>query len=121
MLKVPKPASIFYLNLSITTGTQKGTKFDGTVYSNENKAVMTTSGQLTITNDAFKLDSKLFDVTSKKEVVALKTDILPNRGHGFKADIDLTTPDKTRSFKIHCKFSLFQKMECSFLCLFSPW
>jgi hypothetical protein len=68
---------------------------------------MTTSGTLTINNDGFKLDSKLFDISTKKEVVALKTAIIPNLGQGLKADIDLTTPDKTRSFKIHCKLSSF--------------
>ncbi len=85
-------------------GTQMGNKFEGKIYSNENKEVMTTSGTLTINNDGFKLDSKLVDSSSKKEVVALKTNIIPNRGQGLTADIDLTTPDKSRSFKIHCKF-----------------
>ncbi len=89
-------------------GTQTGNKFEGKVYSNDNKEVMTTSGTLTINNDGFKLDSKLFDSASKKEVLALKTDILPNRGQGFVADIGLTTPDKSRSFKIHCKFFDFR-------------
>lgn len=84
-------------------GTQNGNKFDGKVYSSENKEVMTTSGTLTINNDGFKLDSKLTDIASKKEVLVLKTDILPNRGKGLMVDIDLTTPDKSRSFKIHCK------------------
>lgn len=84
-------------------GTQNGNKFDGKVYSSENKEVMTTSGTLTINNDGFKLDSKLTDSASKKEVLVLKTDILPNRGKGLMVDIDLTTPDKSRSFKIHCK------------------
>lgn len=70
---------------------------------------MTTSGTLTINNDGFKLDSKVFDVSSKKEVLSLKTDVLPNRGQGLVTNIDLTTPDKARSFKVHCKyyFSLF--------------
>jgi flagellar basal body rod protein FlgG len=88
-------------------GTQTGNKFDGKIYSNDNKEVMTTSGTLTVNNDGFKLDSKLFDSTSRKEVLALKTDILPNRGQGLMADIDLATPDKSRSFKIHCKFFVF--------------
>jgi hypothetical protein len=66
---------------------------------------MTTSGTLTINNEGFKLDSKLVDIASKKEILALKTDMLPNRGQGLTADIGLTTPDKTRSFKVHCKFS----------------
>ena len=82
-------------------GTQTGNKFDGKIYSNENKEVMTTSGTLTITNDAFQLDSKLVDSTSKKEVLQLKTNILANRGKGLVADIDLTTPDNSRSFRIH--------------------
>ncbi len=85
-------------------GTQTGNKFDGKIYSNDNKEVMTTSGTLIINNDGFKLDSKLVDSASKKEVLALKTDILPNRGQGLVADIGLTTPDKSRSFKIHCKY-----------------
>ncbi|CAF4621446.1 unnamed protein product, partial [Rotaria magnacalcarata] len=38
---------------------------------------MTTSGTLVINNDGFKLESKLFDIASKKEVVTLTTDILP--------------------------------------------
>jgi len=86
-------------------GIQTGNKFEGTVFSNENKEVMTTSGTLIINNDGFKLDSKLVDSSSKKEVLSLTTDILPNRGQGLTADIGLTTPDKTRSFKVHCKFS----------------
>lgn len=84
-------------------GTQTGNKFDGKIYSSDNKEVMTTTGTLTINNDGFKLDTKLTDIASKKEVVTLKTDILPNRGKGLVVDIDLTTPDKSRSFKIHCK------------------
>ena len=103
-------------------GTQTGNKFDGKIYSNENKEVMTTSGTLTINNDGFKLDSKLVDSTSKREVLALKTDIVPNRGQGLVADIDLTTPDKTRSFKVHCKFSssLFFLKSVIF-CSISSW
>ncbi len=85
-------------------GTQTGNKFTGTIYSNDNKEVMTTTGTLIINNDGFKLDSKLVDSLTKKEVVALSTDILPNRGQGLTADIGLTTPDKAKSFKIHCKF-----------------
>lgn len=100
--------------LLLILGTLSGSKFDGTIYSSDNKEVMTTSGTLVATNDAFKLDSKVFDISSKKEVLALKTDISPNRGQGLKLDIDLTTPDKAKSFKIHCKclhfsFSLFSK------------
>jgi len=85
-------------------GTQTGNKFTGTIYSNDNKEVMTTTGTLIINNDGFKLDSKLVDSLTKKEVVALSTDILPNRGQGLTADIGLITPDKAKSFKIHCKF-----------------
>lgn len=88
-------------------GTQAGNRFTGSVYSNENKEVMTTSGTLSISNDGFKLDTKLVDSTSKKEVLTLTTDILPNRGQGLTADIGLTTPDKAKSFKIHCKFDPF--------------
>ncbi|CAF4960338.1 unnamed protein product, partial [Rotaria socialis] len=48
----------------------------GTVYSSDNNEVMTTSGTLAITNDGFKLKSKLFDIVNKKEVLTLTTDIL---------------------------------------------
>ncbi|UJR31139.1 hypothetical protein I4U23_018646 [Adineta vaga] len=89
-------------------GTQNGNKFDGTVISSDNKEVMTTSGTLTINNDGFKLDSKLVDISSKKEVLSLKTDIIPNRGQGLTADINLTTPDKTRSFKVHFRGDIYQ-------------
>jgi hypothetical protein len=88
-------------------GAQTGNRFSGTVYSNDNKEVMTTSGTLIINNDGFKLDSKLVDSSSKKEVLSLTTDILPNRGQGLTADIGLTTPDKAKSFKIHCKSTCF--------------
>ena len=89
-------------------GTQNGNRFDGTVYSNENKEVMTTSGTLMINNDGFKLDSKLFDISTKKEVVSLKTDILPNRGQGLSTNIDLTTPDRSKSFKLHFRGDLYK-------------
>jgi hypothetical protein len=88
-------------------GKQTGDKFTGTVYSSDNKEVMTTSGTLRVSRDGFKLDSKLFDISSKKEVVTLTTDILPNRGQGLSADIGLTSGDKSKSFKIHCKFLVF--------------
>lgn len=68
---------------------------------------MTTSGTLVVNNDGFKLDSKLVDVSSKKEVLALTTDILPNRGQGLSVNIGLTTPDKAKSFKINCKLYSF--------------
>ncbi|CAF4584189.1 unnamed protein product, partial [Rotaria socialis] len=58
------------------TRTQTGETFIGTVYSSDNNEVMTTSGTLAITNDGFKLKSKLFDIVNKKEVVTLTTDIL---------------------------------------------
>jgi len=86
-------------------GTQTGNRFTGAVYSSDNKEVMTTSGTLTVNNDGFKLDTKLVDSSSKKEVLTLTTDILPNRGQGLTADIALSTPDKSKSFKINCKFS----------------
>ncbi|CAF1431772.1 unnamed protein product, partial [Adineta ricciae] len=89
-------------------GTQNGNKFDGTVVSSDGKEVMTTSGTLTINNDGFKLDSKLVDISSKKEVLSLKTDIIPNRGQGLTADISLTTPDKARSFKVHFHGDIYQ-------------
>jgi hypothetical protein len=85
-------------------GTQTGNKFTGSVYSSDNKEVMTTSGTLSITNDGFKLDSKLVDISSKKEVLTLTADILPNRGQGLSCNIGLTTPNNAKSFKIHCKF-----------------
>lgn len=90
-----------YATLSL--GIQTGNKFEGKVFSGDNKEVMTTSGTLTVNNDGFKLDSTLVDIASKKEVLTLKTDIVPNRGRGLTADIALATPDKTRSFKIHCE------------------
>ncbi|CAF1498906.1 unnamed protein product [Rotaria sp. Silwood1] len=89
-------------------GTQTGNKFEGSVYSNDNKEVMTTSGTLTINNDGFKLDSKLVDISSKKEVLSLKTDVLPNRGQGLTTNIELTTPDKSKSFKIHFRGDLYK-------------
>ena len=95
------------------SGTQTGNKFDGKVFSSDNKEVMTTSGTLVINNDGFKLDSTLTDSASKKEVLTLTTDILPNRGQGLTADIALTTPDKKRSFKIHCKHP-FESTEDTF-------
>jgi hypothetical protein len=98
--------NFLFLILSLT-GTQTGDKFTGTVYSSDNKEVMTTSGTLRVSRDGFKLDSKLFDISSKKEVVTLTTDILPNRGQGLSADIGLTSGDKSKSFKIHCKFLVF--------------
>ena len=88
-------------------GTQTDNKFNGKIFSSDNKEVMTTSGTLVINNDGFKLESKLVDSSSKKEVLTLTTDILPNRGQGLTANIGLTTPDKAKSFKIHCKISCF--------------
>jgi hypothetical protein len=85
-------------------GTQNGNRFTGTVFSSDNKEVMTTSGTLIVNNDGFKLDTKLVDSATKKEVVTLTTDISPNRGQGLTADIGLSTPDKSKSFKINCKF-----------------
>ncbi len=85
-------------------GTQNGNRFTGTVFSSDNKEVMTTSGTLIVNNDGFKLDTKLVDSGTKKEVVTLTTDISPNRGQGLTADIGLSTPDKSKSFKINCKF-----------------
>ncbi|CAF4982614.1 unnamed protein product, partial [Rotaria socialis] len=85
-------------------GTQSGSKFDGKIYTSDSKEVMTTSGTLVANSDGFKLDSKVYDISSKKEVLALKTEIKPNQGQGLTLDIDLTTPDKAKSFKIHCKF-----------------
>ncbi|CAF3221829.1 unnamed protein product [Rotaria sp. Silwood2] len=92
----------------IVKGTQTGNKFEGTVYSNNNKEVMTTSGTLTINNDGFKLDSKLVDISSKKEVLTLKADVLPNRGQGLTTNIDLVTSDKSKSFKIHFRGDLYK-------------
>ena len=88
-------------------GTQNGNRFTGTVYSKDNKEVMTTSGTLTISNDGFKLDTKLVDSASKKEAATLTADIGANVGKGLTADIGLTTPDKSKSFKINCKFSFY--------------
>lgn len=85
-------------------GTQTGNAFTGTIYSNDNKEVLTTSGTLIIDSTGFKLNNKLVDISTKKEVLTLSTDILPNRGQGLIADIGLTTPNKAKSFQIHCKF-----------------
>ena len=85
-------------------GTQNGNRFTGSVYSSDNKEVMTTSGTLNVNADGFKLDAKLVDSASKREMATLTTDITPNRGQGLTADIGLTTPDKSKSFKIDCKF-----------------
>ncbi|CAF3324617.1 unnamed protein product [Rotaria socialis] len=74
--------------------TQTSETFSGTVYSSDNNEVMTTSGALAINNDGFKLESKPFDIASKKEVVTLTTDILPNRGQGLTANFGLTISDK---------------------------
>lgn len=68
---------------------------------------MSTSGTLTVNNDGFKLDSTLVDSSSKKEVVTLTSSILPNRGQGLQASFALITPDKSKSFKAHCKFLNF--------------
>ncbi|CAF5205318.1 unnamed protein product, partial [Rotaria magnacalcarata] len=89
-------------------GTQTGETFSGTVYSSDNNEVMTTSGTLVINNDGFKLESKLFDIASKKEVVTLTTDILPNRGQGLTANFGLTTPDKAKSFKVQFRGDLYK-------------
>ncbi|CAM4792685.1 unnamed protein product [Rotaria magnacalcarata] len=69
---------------------------------------MTTSGTLVINNDGFKLESKLFDIASKKEVVTLTTDILPNCGQGLTANFGLTTPDKAKSFKVQFRGDLYK-------------
>lgn len=66
-----------------------------------------------IDSDGFKLDSKLFDISTKKEILTLATDILPNRGQGLSADFNLTTADNTKSFKLHCKF-------CYITCVYIP-
>jgi hypothetical protein len=76
---------------------------------------MTTSGTLAINNDGFKFESKLFDITSKKEVVTLTTDILPNRGQGLKVNFGLTTPDKAKSFKVQCTLLVFKKNHIFYL------
>jgi hypothetical protein len=64
---------------------------------------MTTSGSLNVGSDGFKLDTTLFDITTKRGVVTLTADILPNRGQGLIADIGLSSSDRSKSFKIHCK------------------
>ncbi|CAF1034217.1 unnamed protein product [Rotaria magnacalcarata] len=89
-------------------GTQSGNKFDGKIYTSDSKEVMTTSGTLVANSDGFKLDSKVYDISSKKEVLALKTEIKPNQGQGLTLDIDLTTPDKAKSFKIHFHGDLYK-------------
>ncbi|CAF3434120.1 unnamed protein product [Rotaria socialis] len=90
-------------------GTQTGETFSGTVYSSDNNnEVMTTSGTLAINNDGFKLESKLFDIASKKEVVTLTTDNLPNLGQGLTANFGLTTSDKAKSFKIQFRGNLYK-------------
>ncbi|CAF4597471.1 unnamed protein product, partial [Rotaria socialis] len=85
---------IFFHILLYIIGTQTSETFSGTVYSSDNNEVMTTSGALAINNDGFKLESKPFDIASKKEVVTLTTDILPNRGQGLTANFGLTISDK---------------------------
>jgi len=89
-------------------GTQAGDKFTGTVYSNENKAVMTAAGTLIVNSNQFKLDTTLTDSASKKDVALLSADILPNRGKGLSADIELSTPDKSKSFKINFVGDLYK-------------
>ncbi|CAF1233028.1 unnamed protein product [Adineta steineri] len=89
-------------------GTHAGNRFTGKVYSSDNKEVMTTSGTLVINNDGFKLDSNLVDLASRKEILKLTTDILPNRGQGLSADISLTTPDQAKSFKINFRGDLYK-------------
>ena len=88
-------------------GTQNGNRFTGSVYSSDNKEVMTTSGTLVVNDNEFKLESRLVDSATRKEVLLLTTDILPNRGQGLTADISATTPDRAKSFKIHCKYPQF--------------
>lgn len=85
-------------------GTQNGNQFSGKVLSNDGKEVMTTSGTLSIDNNGFKLDSKLTDISTRRDVVNLVAEVLPNKGDGLTTNIALTTPDKSKSFKIHCKF-----------------
>ncbi|CAF4585559.1 unnamed protein product, partial [Rotaria socialis] len=89
-------------------GTQTGETFSGTVYSSDNNELMTISGTLAINNDGFKFESKLFDIASKKEVVTLTTDILPNRGQGLTANFSLTTPDKAKLFKVQFRGDLYK-------------
>ena len=68
---------------------------------------MTTSGTLNVGSDGFKLDTTLFDVTTKRGIVTLTADVLPNRGKGLTADIGLSSSDRTKSFKINCKILFF--------------
>lgn len=64
---------------------------------------MTTSGDLVVNNDGFKLQSTLVDSNTKKQVVTLTTDMNPNRGDGLVANIALKTPDQQKSFEVHRK------------------
>ncbi|UJR15532.1 hypothetical protein I4U23_002471 [Adineta vaga] len=89
-------------------GTQNGNRFTGTVYSNDNKEVMTTTGTLIVNDNEFKLETRLVDITTRKEVLVLTTNILPNRGQGLTADISVSTPDKTKSFKINFRGDIYK-------------
>ncbi|CAF0806671.1 unnamed protein product [Adineta ricciae] len=89
-------------------GTQNGNRFTGSVYSSDNKEVMTTSGTLVVNDNEFKLESRLVDSATRKEVLLLTTDIFPNRGQGLTADISATTPDRAKSFKIHFRGDLYR-------------
>lgn len=84
-------------------GTQNGNRFTGSVYSSDNKEVMTASGTLDINADSFKLETKLADSASKREMATLTANVTPNRGQGLITEISLATPDKSKSFKINCK------------------
>ncbi|CAF0940658.1 unnamed protein product [Rotaria sordida] len=89
-------------------GTQTGNKFSGTVYSSDNKEVMTTSGTWTADSNGLKMEGKLVDMSTNKEVVTLTTDMSPNRGQGLTANIVLTTADKAKSFKVHFRGDLYK-------------
>lgn len=89
-------------------GRQSGDRFTGTVFSNDNKEVMTAAGTLIVDSNQFKLDTKLTDSSTKKEVALLSADIKPNRGKGLSADIELSTPNKQKSFKINFLGDLYK-------------
>ncbi|CAF0993491.1 unnamed protein product, partial [Didymodactylos carnosus] len=82
-------------------GTQNANQFDGKVYDDKNKEVMGASGTLTTGNDQLKLDVKLTDNQSKKEILTLTTDLSSSNTREIKVDVKLGTPDQKKTFNIH--------------------
>ncbi|CAF0906246.1 unnamed protein product [Didymodactylos carnosus] len=81
-------------------GTQNENKFNGKVYDDKNKEVMDASGTLTTDNDELKMEVKLIDNQSKKEILILIMDLNISKKQQIKADIRLSTVDQKKTFSI---------------------